>query len=296
VTLHRLPAMRLASAKKKPCVDMTRGVAAAEAVPTGCAYWRLAILAALCLALLNISGPASAQTKRLTDAEVAQEILKPKNKAVVEEFLKWELREVNDKVTKYLLNDYPSLIFFVKQVDRGPLKSLFFLEEWVHRLKDAQENIDSFPYSTIFSSGEKKKILGLSKTTREIISYGIPLIKRDFVRVAHAAEFLANKQGKHPMELIPNPAFRDAVYRHCEPTPAGLDKEMGELSEGELICMRLGWVLEQVTVTSVWLTVTDNTLPTERDYMFFRKKRSAYFEQRLQRIYGASASSTPARR
>lgn len=249
-----------------------------------------AIVLALCVSLLNAAPAASMQTRRLTDAEVAKEILKPNTKAIVEEFLKWELREVNDKVTKYLLNDYPSLVFFVKQVDRGPLKSLFFLEEWVHRLKDAQENIDSFPYSTIFSSGEKKKILGLSKTTKQIISYGIPLIKRDFVRVAHAATFLADKQGKHPMELIPNPAFRDAIYRQCEPTPAGLDKELGELSEGELICMRLGWVLEQVTVTSVWLKMTDNTLPTEGDYMFFRKKRSAYFEKRLQRIYGAASA------
>ncbi len=267
--------------------------ASSGADPTACLSWGLVTILILSHTLLNVDAPASAQTRRLTDAEISQEILKPKNKAIVEEFLKWELREVNDKVTKFLIKDYPSLVFFEKQVDRGPLKSLFFLEEWVHRLKDAQENIDSFPYSTVFSSGEKKKILGLTKTTREIISYGIPLIKRDFVRVAHAAEFLANKQGKHPMELMPNPAFRDAVYRYCEPTAAGLDKEMGELSEGELICMRLGWVLEQVTVTSVWLTVTDNTLPTERDYMFFRKKRSAYFEKRLQRIYGAAATSPP---
>lgn len=253
-------------------------------------HWLWPIISVLCLSLINSVPVACAQTKRLTDAQVAQEILKPNNKAIVEEFLKWELRDVNDNVTKYLLKNYPSLIFFVKQVDRGPLKSLFFLETWVHRLKDAQENIESFPYSTVFSSGEKKKILGLTKTTKEIISYGIPLIKRDFVRVAHAAIFLADKQRKHPMELIPNPAFRDAIYRQCEPTAAGLDKEMGELSEGELICMRLGWVLEQVTITSVWLTMTDNTLPTEHDYMFFRKKRSAYFQKRLQRIYGAGAA------
>lgn len=243
-------------------------------------------LTVICLLLAVLTFPAHA--RQLSDAEVARELLKDHNKAIVEEFLKWELREVNDKVTKYLLKDYPSLIFFIKQVDRGPLESLFFLETWVHRLKDAQESIDAFPYSTVFSSGEKKKVVGLTKVTRQIISYGIPLIKRDFVRVAHAATELADKRRKHPMELIPDPAFRDAIYRQCEPTAEGLSKAMGELSEGELICMRLGWVLEQVTVTSVWLKVTDNDLPNERDYMFFRTKRSAYFEKRLQRIYGTN--------
>lgn len=243
----------------------------------------------LCVVMLVI--PAGVQGKKLSDEEVSQELFKDTNKTLVEEFLKHELREVNSRVTQPMLNSYPSLIFFIKQVDRGPLKSLFFLEEWVHRLKDAQENIDSFPYSPIFSSEEKKKILGLRKTTKEIISYGIPIIKRDFLRVATAAKELANKRRKHPMELIPDPAFRDEIYRNCEPTAAGLDKEMGELSEGELICMRLGWVLEQVTVTSVWLSVTDNTLPKESDYMVFRKKRSEYFKKKLKRIYGEKAGN-----
>lgn len=240
------------------------------------------------IALVIILCPSWVNGKRLTDAEVAREALKEDNKAIVEEFLKRELRDVNEHVTKYMLNDYPSLIFFVKQVDRGPLKSLLFLEEWVHRLQDAQKNIDSFPYNTVFSSSDKTKILGLRSTTNEIISYGIPLIKRDFVRVAWAAKELADKARKHPMELIVDPAFRDAIYRHCEPTAKSLEKEMGELSEGELICFRLGWVLEQVTVTSLWLKVTDNTLPVENEYMAFRKKRSEYFKKRLKRIYGES--------
>ncbi len=52
--------------------------------------------------------------------------------------------------------------------------------------------------------------------------------------------------------------------------------------------MRLGFVLEQVTVTNLWLLVNDNKLPIEADYMVFRKKRSEYFEKRLKRIYGDS--------
>ncbi|MCX5862568.1 MAG: hypothetical protein WCG29_04340 [Desulfomonile sp.] len=234
--------------------------------------------------------PTGVNGKPLSDADVAREVLKDSNKAIVEEFLKWELREVNENVTKYMLNDHPSLIFFYKQVDRGPLKSLLFLEEWVHRLRDAQENIDSFPYSTVFSSGEKKKILGLRNTAKEIISYGIPMIKKDFVRVALAAKELADKRRKHPLELVPDPAFRDAIYRQCETTAKGLDKEVGELSEGELVCIRLGWVLDQVTVTSLWLKVTDNALPEENDYMSFRKKRTEYFNKRLKRIYGEAGT------
>ena len=244
-------------------------------------YGRVLLLSVFMLAL-----PVGVVGKSLSDAEVARELFKDANKTIVEEFLKYELQEVNEQVTKFLLKDYPSLIFFFKQVDRGPLKSLFFLEEWVHKLRDAQDNIDSFPYSTVFSSDEKKKIMGLRATTKEIISYGIPIMKRDFLRVAYAAKELAEKRRKHPMELLPNPSFRDAIYRQCEPTAKGLDKEIGELSEGELICMRLGWVLEQVTVTSLWLKVTDNTLPDESEYMVFRKKRSEYFNKRLKRIYG----------
>lgn len=233
----------------------------------------------------------SLAAKQMSDAEIAREIAKEGNKAIIEEFLKYELREVNESVTKPLLNQHPSLSFFMKQVERGPLNSLFFLEAQVHKLRDAQKNIDSFPYSISFSSEEKKKILGLRSVADRIVSYGIPLMKRDFFRVAQAAKELADKRRKHPMELIPDSKFRDAIYRQCEPTAERLDREMGELSQGELICMRLGWTLDQVTVTRLWLLVNDNRLPEQNDYMVFRKKRSEYFQNRLKRIYGEGGVS-----
>ena len=61
---------------------------------------------------------------------------------------------------------------------------------------------------------------------------------------------------------------------------------MGEPVGGELICMRLGWTLEEVNLTRLWLTFNDNRLPQKDDYMAFRNKRSEYFQQRLKRIYG----------
>lgn len=238
------------------------------------------------LCTLVLALPAAGLAKATSEAEIAKEIKKQTNRAIIDEFLKCELRDVNRHVTDRLLSRHPSLVFFVKQVDKGPLKSLFFLEEWVHRLRDAQKNIDSLPYSITFSSAEKKKILGLKPVTERIISYGIPLMKRDFYSVVVAAKELAAKRGKSPLALIPDIRFRDAIYRHVKPTAAGLDAEMGELSKGELICMRLGWVLEQVTVTRLWLTINDNTLPEQADYMVYRKKRSEYFQKRLRQIYG----------
>jgi len=178
------------------------------------------------------------------------------------------------------------VIFFIKQADKGPLQSLLFLEGQVHKLRDVQENIGSLPYVIAFSSSEKKKILGLRPTAKKIISYGIPLMKRDFYRVLQATKKLAHKIKKDPMDLLRDPAFRDAVYRECARTPQELDRDMGELSEGESICIRLGWVLEQVTVTRLWLLVNDNSLPEPRDYAAFRKKRSEYFQKRLKTIYG----------
>jgi hypothetical protein len=240
------------------------------------------ILSVLLLALVM---PVTSSAKSLSDAEISKEILAEHNKAIIEAFLKNELREVNEKVTMHLLKDHPSLTFFIKQVDRGPLKSLIFLEEWVNKLREAQQNIDKFPVSMVFSAEEKKKIMGLKPAADKIVSYGIPLIKRDFYRVMAASKEVADKKGKHPMELMPDPAFRNAVYRQCETTAEALDREMGELSEGELICMRLGWVLEQVTVTSLWLKINDNDLPLEKDYMVYRKKRSEYFQNRLKKIY-----------
>jgi hypothetical protein len=241
------------------------------------------------------AAPDSLFGKELSDAEVSKELVKHNNKVIIEEFLKYELGDVNQHVTKPLLKDHQSLEFFLKQAERGPLNNLLFLETQVHKLREAQKNIDSLPYSIAFpSSAEKKKILGLRSVADRIVSYGIPLMKRDFLRVVEAAKQVADKKNKHPMELMRDPAFRDAVYRFCEPTAEGLDEEMGKLSEGELICMRLGWTLEEVTVTRLWLVWNDNWLPKQDDYMVFRKKRSEYFQKRLTRIYGGEAAAKPA--
>jgi hypothetical protein len=249
--------------------------------------------ARLCFALAVIFGglaeasSVSAAGKELSDAAIAAEIVKGSNKPVIEEFVKQELRDVNEHVTKPLLPQRPSLVFFIKQVDKGPLESLLFLEKQVHQLRDAQKSINSLVYSLAFSSSDKKKIMSLKPVADRIVSFGIPLMKRDFYRVLQAIKALAAKRRKPPMELLPDPAFRDAVYRHVEPTAEGLDNEMGELSEGELICMRLGFTLEEVTLTRLWLVFNDNKLPKPDDYMVFRAKRSEYFAKRLKRIYGS---------
>ncbi len=234
--------------------------------------------------------PMSCDAKQLSDAEIARAIVQENNRVIIEGFLKYELREVNGYVTKPILSSHPTLIFFIKQAERGPLKNLLFLEDQVHKLQAAQKNINSFPYTMLFSSSEKKKILGLRPTANKIISYGIPLMKRDFYRVIVAAKELADKKQKHPMELIPDWRFRDAIYRQVEPTPEGLDNEMGKLSEGELVCISLGWVLEQVNLTRLWMRFNDASLPDKNDYMVFRKKRSVYFQKRLKRIYGEPVS------
>jgi len=236
--------------------------------------------------------PALASTDGMSDAQIAQEIVKDTNKIIIDEFLKHELREVNVNVTRGMLAKHPSLEFFNKQAERSPLKSLLFLEEQVHKLQDAQKNIDSLPYSLAFSADEKKKILGLKPVADRIVSYGIPLMKRDFMKVILAAKELADKRHKHPMALIPDESFRDAIYRHVETSAAALDSEMGKLSEGELISMRLGWVLEQVRVTKLWLVINDNRLPNVDDYMVFRKKRSAYWEKRLNKVYSSVQKTT----
>ncbi len=243
-------------------------------------------------AVFLASGVCTA-AKELSDQQIAEEVQKETNKAIIDEFLKYELREVNEYATKPLLKAHPSLIFYMKQAERSPLGSLLFLEQQVHKLRDAQKNIDSLPYSVAFSSAEKKKILGLKPSADKIVSYGIPLMKRDFFRVLTAAKELADKKRKHPMELIPDPKFRDAIYRQAESTAEALDTEMGKLSEGDLICTRLGWVLEEVTVTRLWLVFNDNKLPDKDDYMLFRQKRSEYFQKRLKRIYGETASDNP---
>lgn len=267
------------------CAPIENAVFSAKLIPLPPLWLLRKVVGILGLLMLF---PLCVYAKQLSDAEVAKEIGKDSNKAIIEEFLKYELREVNEYATKPLLKAHPSLEFFIKQAERGPFKSLLFLEEQVHRLQDAQKNINSFPYSISFSASEKQKILGLRATADKIVSYGIPLMKRDFYRVVEAAKQLADKRRKHPMELMPDPKFRDEIYRTCEPTAEGLDRAMGELSEGELICMRLGWTLEEVTLTRLWLVINDNWLPKKDDYMVFRKKRSEYFQKRLKRIYGNS--------
>jgi len=256
---------------------------------------RICMLAAVVLCGLLFVWPLSSWAKRPPDAEVDRAIREPNNQAIVSEFLKYELAEVDKDVTRPLLNSHPSLVFFIKQNERGVLKSLFFLEEQVHKLREAQRNIDKFPYSIAFSSEEKKKILGLKPAADKIVSFGIPLIKWDFYRVVLAARELADQKRKHPIELMPNVEFRNAVYRRCDPDPKGLDHDMGELSDGEFICMRLGWVLEQVTVTKLWLVINDNTLPRPDDYMAYRKKRSEYWKKRLAAIYKDNPPAKPNR-
>lgn len=251
-----------------------------------CLYHVIFILATV--VSFNLLVPQLASYAEQSDSIIALELVKDNNKPIIEAFLRYELNEVNKDVTQKLLGQYPSLVFFIKQAERGPLKNLLFLEEQVHKLQDAQRNINSLPFSIAFSSAEKKKILALKPSADKIISYGIPLMKRDFYRVIEAAKHLADQRKKHPIELMRESSFRDAIYRYCEPTARDLDTAIGKLSEGELICMRLGFVLEQVTVTNLWLLINDNKLPAESDYMVFRKKRSEYFEKRLKRIYGNS--------
>lgn len=239
------------------------------------------------------AAPDSVFGRELSDAEVAKELVKQNNKVIIEEFLKYELGDVNEHVTKPLLTNHRSLEFFIKQAERGPLNNLLFLETQVHKLRDAQKHINSLPYSISFSSGEKKEILGLRSVADRTASYGMPLMKRDFLRIVEAAKQMADKKNKHPMELMRDPAFRDSVYRSCEPTAQRLDEEIGKLSEGELISMRLGWTLEQITITRLWLVWNDNWLPKPEDYMVFRKKRSEWFQKRLGRIYGDAAAGKP---
>jgi len=246
------------------------------------------------LSVLALGLPCYAENKEPSDAVVAREVMKENNRAIIDAFLKAELRDVNEYAVKPILSQHPSLEFFIKQVDRGPLDSLIFLETWVNRLAAAQKDIDHPLMQVAFSADERKKLMELKPTTDRIISFGIPLMKRDFYRVAQAAKELAQQKKKHPVELIRDPAFRDAIYRHCEPTPEGLTKELGELSYGELVCMKLGWVLETITATRLWLTMNDNNLPEENDYMAYRKKRSAWFEKRLKKIYSQSEASDSA--
>ena len=238
----------------------------------------------ICFGLMFLFGLVATANAQ-TDAEIAQEITKEQNSRIIDLFLKYELKEVNQYAVLPLLNAHPSLDFFIKQADRSPLNALFFLEEQVHKLRQAQENINSMPYLIAFTPSEKKIILSLKKVAIRIESYGIPLMKRDFYKVLIAIKTLAKKKGHNPMTLIPNPEFRDEVYRYAAPSKTVLDKAMGELSYGESLSMHLGWNLERVTLTRLWMIFNDNKLPKPDDYKIFRKKRSEYWNKRLARIY-----------
>lgn len=241
---------------------------------------------ALALAGILLIVPVCAAAERLSDAQVDRVIKEPNNRAIIEEFLTQELRHVNEYAAKPLLKRYPSLIFFINQAERGPIKNLIFLEDQVHKLRDAQARIDSVPYVLVFAPAEKKIILSLKESADDIVLRGIPLIKRDFYRVLVAARELADEKRKHPLELMPDPAFRNVVYRRAQPVPKKLDEELAELSKGELRSFRLGWDLERVTLTRLWLVINDNQLPRPEAYAAFRKRRSEYWKKRMSEIYG----------
>ena len=101
--------------------------------------FKLLLLSLLLIFTLIAGYPVAAAEKQLSDAEIARELSKENNKDIIEEFLKYELREVNEYVTRPLLKNHPSLEFFIKQAERGPVKNLFFLEEQVHKLQKAQK-------------------------------------------------------------------------------------------------------------------------------------------------------------
>lgn len=248
----------------------------------------LVATAVLCGLLSVLAIPAHGATP--SEEVITREIRKGPNKALIEEFIVRELDEVNEIVVKPLLPRHPSLQFFINQAAKGPLNSLYFLEQQVYKLREAQENMDSLPYLVIFTPSEKKILLGLRSVAKRFVSYGIPITKRDFYRVLMAIRKLAKQRGANPIALIQDPKFRDAVYRECAPTAAILDREMGELSYGESVSMKLGWTLEKVTVTRLWMIFQGNRLPTPEDYEVFRKKRSEYFKKRLKRIYGRGLS------
>ena len=120
-----------------------------------CLYHVIFILATV--VSFNLLVPQLASYAEQSDSIIALELVKDNNKPIIEAFLRYELNEVNKDVTQKLLGQYPSLVFFIKQAERGPLKNLLFLEEQVHKLQDAQRNINSLPFSIAFSSAEKKR-------------------------------------------------------------------------------------------------------------------------------------------
>jgi hypothetical protein len=252
----------------------------------------------LAVAVVLLVLPSWARAKQYSDAQISQFIKDPRNGVLIGEFLKYELRLVNEYATKPLLKRFPSLEFFINQAERGPLKNLFFLEAQVIKLRDVQKNINSPLYSLVFSDSEKKKIMSLVPAADEIVLYGIPKFKRDLFKLCVAIRRVAAIKGKDPRALLPNREFRDAVYRKAEPVPKKLDDELGELSHGEQVCFRVGWVLEGVRLTRLWLIFNDNWLPRPEAYKAFRVKRTEYWDKRMPEIYKGLGpwSSQPHRR
>ena len=122
-----------------------------------CNVLRLFLFGWLLISTLIVGAPVSAAEKQLSDAEIAKELSKENNKIIIEEFLKYELREVNEYATKPLLNNHRSLEFFIKQAERGPVNNLLFLETQVHKLREAQKNINSLPVlHKLFISGKEE--------------------------------------------------------------------------------------------------------------------------------------------
>ena len=113
-----------------------------------------------------------------------------------------------------------------------PIVAVLFDERSARKPAEAQARIDSVPYVLVFTPAEKKIILSLRESADDIVFRGIPLIKRDFYRVLTAARQVADEKRKHPLELMPDPAFRNTVYRRAEPVPKKLDEEMAKLSKG----------------------------------------------------------------
>ncbi len=79
------------------------------------------------LFVVFLAAGVCAAAKELSDQQIAEEVQKETNKVIVDEFLKYELREVNEYATKPLLKAHPSLVFYIKQAERSPLAASFFL-------------------------------------------------------------------------------------------------------------------------------------------------------------------------
>lgn len=247
----------------------------------------------LYVALVCLHGAGHVDAKGLSNEQIDRIVKEPEKQRIIEAFLKLELADVNEYAVKPLLPSRPSLIFFINQAQKGPFKSLIFLEDQILRLREAQRDVNAFPYSVAFSEDEKKIVLSLKDWADEIVVIGLPRFKLDLYKILSAINELAAAKRRNPLDLLPDTGFRNAVYKRCEPMPKELDEEMGRMSQGEWLCFRLGWKLENVTVIRWWLTFYDNVLPRPNDYEAYRKKRSEYWTKRLAAIYDLDGGRKP---